>query len=195
MMTVLELIVESQTTLQDSDANYWSQAELLGYYNNGIKSLAAERLEEPKTTTVPSIDDTYTYTVSGVLRYISATDSNNIERKLYPDDGSGDEDTFGIVIKDYNEIYVNTPETGVSIDIKHIAIPSVAVDSDTVRYGDDVALKYYIVSKAYEKESDLENFQKAQYFFSKYSQELVRLLKSSKLGYIDKTETTVGYYY
>ena len=194
-MTVLELIVEAQTTLQDSDANYWSQDELLGYYNNGLRSLAAERLEEPKTTTVPTLDDTYTYSVSGVLRYISATDTNNIKRPLYPDDTTGDDDVYGIIINDYNEIYVNTPETGVSVNIKTIAIPDAHTTSDTVRLGDDVALKYYIVSKAYEKESDLENFQKSQYFMVQYQRELNRLLKNSKLGYKNELEMTRSYFF
>lgn len=194
-MTVLQLLTSTQVSLQDSDANYWSQDELLEYYNSGLRSLAAERLEEPKTTTVPTIDDTYTYSVSGVLRYISILDSNDIIRPIYPDDYSGHNVSYGVIIKDYNEIYVNTPETGVDIYIKHIAIPDEQTTTDTVRLGDDVVLKYYILSKAYEKESDLENFQKSQYFYQKYQIELAKILKNSKLGYTDQTETTKGYFF
>ena len=83
----------------------------------------------------------------------------------------------------------------VTLYIKTITMPVDYNLNDEVRSGDENALKYFMVSKAYEKESDLENFQKSQYFFSVYQRELSMLLKGSKLGYVKKTELTRGYYF
>jgi hypothetical protein len=194
-MTVLELFNQAKDTLQDTDGNYWSESELLDYYNSGVRTLAAERLESPKTKVLNLVGSINEYTIDGVLRYISAKDSNNTVRPLYPDDTTGDEDLNGIIILDYNKIYVNNPETDVSVSIKHIAIPSDGNLTDTVRASDENALKYYMLSKAYEKESDLENFQKSQYFLQQFQRELNSVRKNSKVGYTEKTEITKGYYY
>ena len=192
-MTVLELMHKSQDKLQDTDANYWTQSELLDYYNSGLRALAAERKEKPTNTTVTLLDDTYEYQIDGVLRYISAEDNDGVDRPLYQDDGTGDNDLNGIIIQDYNRIYVNTPATDDSIVIKHIAMPVEHNLGTTVRSGDETALKYYILSQAYEKESDMENFQKSQYFMGKYDTEMKILTKNSKLNYVTKVETTIGY--
>ena len=194
-MTVLELFNQAKDTLQDTDGNYWSESELLDYYNSGVRTLAAERLESPKTKVLNLVGSINEYTIDGVLRYISAKDSNNTVRPLYPDDTTGDEDLNGIIILDYNKIYVNNPETDVSVSIKHIAIPSDGNLTDTVRASDENALKYYMLSKAYEKESDLENFQKSQYFLQQFQRELNSVRKNSKVGYTEKTEITKGYCY
>jgi len=194
-MTVLELFNQAKDTLQDTDGNYWSESELLDYYNSGVRTLAAERLESPKTKVLNLVGSINEYTIDGVLRYISAKDNNDTVRPLYPDDTTGDEDANGIIILDYNKIYVNNPETDVSVSIKHIAIPSDGNLTDTVRASDENALKYYMLSKAYEKESDLENFQKSQYFLQQFQRELNSVRKNSKVGYTEKTEITKGYYY
>ena len=194
-MVVLGLFHQVRDMLQDTDANYWSDSELLDYYNSGIRSIAAERLEEPTTTTVTLIDDTYEYAIDGVLRYISATDSDDNTRQLYQDDGLNDDDLYGIIIKDYNLIYVNTPATDTTLTIKTISLPANDNLSSTVRDSDQVALKYYMLRKAYEKESDMENFQKSQYFLAQYTQELIKILKSSRLGYVNNTELTQSYFY
>jgi len=192
-MTVLDLLHQTRDTLQDGDKNYWSDSELLDYYNSGIKSLAAERLEEPKTTSLALLTGTNEYQVDGVLRYISAKDSDGTVRALYPDNTSGDDDTNGLIVLDYNRIYVNNPVTNISISLKHIAIPENKNLNDIVRSGDENALKYYILSKAYEKENDMENFQKSNYFMTQYTRELYTVKKHSKLGYQEKIETTTGY--
>ena len=194
-MVVLGLFHQVRDVLQDTDANYWSDSELLDYYNSGLRSIAAERLEEPRTTTVTLVDDTYEYTVDGVLRYISAKDSDDITRELYQDDGSGDDDYYGIIIKDYNLIYVNNPSTGTTISLKNISLPANDNLSSVVRDSDEQALRYYMLRKAYEKESDLENFQKSQYFLEQYRRELNRILKNSKLGYVNNTELTKSYFF
>ena len=181
--------------LQDADADYWTDVELVDYYNSGIKAIAAERLESPRTTTEATLDGTYEYTIDGVLRYITVKDSNGLNRPLYPDDGTGDDDTYGIIILDYDRIYVNTPETGVSLAIKNISLPILAVSTDSVRDTDEDALENFMLSKAYKKESDMENFQKSSYFMNEYKTNLQSILKHSKLGYVDKTEITTGYFY
>ena len=194
-MTVRDLLHQTRDTLQDTDKNYWSDSELLDYFNSGLKSLASERLEEPKTTTVNLLTGINEYNVSGVLRYISTKDSDGNIRKLYPDDTTGDDDESGIVISDYNRIYVNNPETNISLFIKHIAIPDNKNLNDIVRSGDENVLKYFMLSKSYEKESDMENFQKSQYFLQQYKSEALVVKKNSAIGYIDVVEVTKGYYY
>lgn len=194
-MLVSTLITQTRNVLQDAAANYWTDAELLEYYNSGIKSIASERIEEPTTTDVALTTGTNEYTVNGVLRYISIKDSNNVERDIYPDDMTGDDDVYGVIILDYDRIYVNNPLTGVTLTIKHISLPTDAVTTDTVRVGDDTALKYFMLSRAYEKEQEMENFQKSQYFLGLYQRELMRILKSSKLGYRNMVEITKGYFY
>jgi hypothetical protein len=194
-MTVRDLLHQTRDTLQDTDGDYWSDSELLDYYNGGIKAMASERLEEPKTTVLNLLTGTYEYNVDGVLRYISAKDSNGTVRSLHPDDTSGDEESNGIIVLDYDRIYVNTPVTNVAVSIKHIAIPANQNLNDTVRSGDENTLKYFMMSKAYEKETDMENFQKSQYFDQKYMQGVKTVKKTSALGYVEQTEVIQGYYY
>ena len=194
-MLVSTLITQTRNVLQDADANYWTDAELLEYYNSGLRSIASERIEEPTTTDVATIDGTNVYAVSGILRYISIKDSNNVDRPLYPDDESGEDDTYGVIVQDYDTIYVNSPSTGVTLTIKNISLPDDAVTTDTVRTGDDTALKYYMLSKAYEKEQEMENFQKSTYFLGLYQRELMKILKAGKLGYRKTVEITKSYFY
>ena len=194
-MLVSELITQIRKTLQDADADYWTDAELLEYYNNGIRVISSERLEETTTTDVALTTDTYQYTVNGVLRYISAIDSNNIERPLYPDDNSGEHDVYGIVVEEYNRIYVNTPITGVTVTIKHIALPDDQETTDTVRMGDETMLKYYVLSRAYEKEQDTENFQKAQYFLMQFQALSRSAMKHDRQGYRKQMQLTQSYFY
>lgn len=194
-MTVRELLQQVRDTLQDQDRNYWSESELINLYNDAKRLIASERIED-KTTTYLSLDSTENeYAVDGVLRYISAKDSNNIDRQLYADDGSGDNDDYGIIIKAYNLVYINTPEDDVTVTFKVVSMPSEDNLNDTVRTGDENSIKYYILSRAYEKETEMENFQKAQYFFSKYQIEFKTAKKNASVGYRNDTKTTKAYYY
>jgi len=194
-MTVRDLLQQTRDSLQDSDGAYWSDSELLNYYNSGLKSLAAERLEEPTTITVNLLDGVNEYIVNDVLRYISAKDNEGTKYTLYPDDESGEDDSKGIIVLDYNRIYVNTPVTDIALAVKHISIPANENLNSDVRAGDENALKCYMLSKAYEKESDMENFQKTTYFRDQYYREVNVVKKNSRVGYQAKAETTQGYFY
>ena len=194
-MKVIELFAQVRDNLQDADANYWHESELLNLYNECKRHLSAERQEINSTKTVTLIDDTYDYTVDGVLRYISAIDSDDNDRELYPDDGTGDDESTGIIVKNYNEIYVNTPETGTTLSISVVAFPTDDNLSSVIRSGDENAYKYYILSKAYEKEQDTENFQKSSYFRSMYTDALSALRKISRMNYVKDVQITQGYYY
>ena len=44
-------------------------------------------------------------------------------------------------------------------------------------------MKYYILSKAYEKEDDTENFAKSDTFYAKYSKIFEKLIDSASVGY------------
>lgn len=194
-MKVIELIAQVRDNLQDSDANYWDDSELVNLYNECKRHLAAERQELPTTKTVQVVTDTYEYEVPGVLRYISAKDSDDNIRELYPDDMTGDDELSAIIVKSYNSIYVNNPETGVDITLKVIAFPANDNLNTVIRSGDENAYKYYILSKAYEKEQDTENFQKSSYFRSMFSDAVTYIKKNANLNYMERTQITKGYYY
>lgn len=194
-MTVRELLQQVRDTLQDTDRVYWSESELINLYNDAKRLIASERVENKTTTTLTLSEETNEYSMSDVLRYVSAKDSNGFDRPLYPDDGSGDEDYYGIIVQSYDKVYVTTPEDDVVITFKIIAMPSDDNLNDIVRTGDENSIKYYVLSKAYEKETDMENFQKAQYFFSKYQVEFKTAKKNANVGYRNDTKTTIAYYY
>ena len=194
-MTLRELIAKVRDKLQDADAIYWSDSEFIDLYNECKRYLASERKENPTTTSVSLSDGVYEYNIDGVLRYISAKDNEKNNRELYPDDGNGDDDADGIVIMDYDTIYVNTPVTGKTITLKHITFPAEDNLNDGVRSGDEESYTYFLLSKAYEKDTDMEQFQKAQYFWSMFTGAMKFIKKNSSLNYLDKTQTVKGYYY
>ncbi len=194
-MQVIELLGQVRDNLQDADADYWSDSELLNLYNEGKRYLAAERQENTTSKAVILIDDTHEYTVDGVLRYITAKDSDDVDRPIYPDDATGDDDINGIIIQDYNRIYVNNPTTDITLTLKVISFPSEDNLNTTIRSGDESAYKYYALAKAYEKESDMENFQKSSYFWSMFRDSITYIKKNANLNYIDKVQKTEGFYF
>ena len=194
-MRVEELFSSVRDTLQDLDKNYWDDSELLSYYNECVRSMSAERLENKNTATLTLVPSQNEYNTSGILRYISAKDDTDTIRALYPDDSSGDDDSNGIVILDYNRIYVNSPDVGTTITLKVVAMPQDGNMTSIVRIGDETAIKYYILSKAYEKDSDMENFQKSAYFFSKYTMAFKQLSDASGRNYRTGIITTSKSYY
>jgi len=83
-MKVIELFSGIRNTLQDLDKTYWDDSELLGYYNECKRSMAAERLENKTTATLTLDPLKNEYDTSGILRYIYATDDLDNDRDLYP---------------------------------------------------------------------------------------------------------------
>lgn len=194
-MTVRELFTKVRDKLQDTDATYWSDSELVDLFNECKRYMAAERNENPTTTSIQLSEDTHIYEIDGVLRYISAKDSNGNARKLYPDDSSGDEHTDGIIVEDYDRIYVNNPEDNTTLYLKHISFPAEDNLNDTIRSGDEESYRYFILSKAYEKDNDMEQFQKAQYFWSMFLGAMEYSKKNSSLKYLDNSDKITAYYY
>ena len=194
-MTVRELISKVRDKLQDTDSIYWDDSEILDNYNECKRYLASERKENPITITVPTFDNTNTYSIDGVLRYISCKDSNGKNRDLYPDNGDADEISSAIIVQSYNQLYVNTPESGVSLLIKCIQFPIEDNLNDVIRSGDEDSFLYFILSKCYEKDNDMEQFQKAQYFWSMFVGAMKYSKKNSSLGYMEKIQTTKSYFY
>ena len=186
-MTVLDVLTAVRNVLQDQDKTYWDDSELLGYYNECKRTMAQERLEI-KTTAILGLDPLEnSYTTDGVLRYISAKDDEGNNREIYPNDGTGLDDAAGIIIKDYNKIYVNDPSIGSSITFEIVSLPSEDNINNDVRLGDENAFKYFVLSKAYEKETDMESFQKSEYFYSKYFREFQKLMSSASVNYKSAT--------
>ena len=194
-MTVRELLTQVRDVIQDTDGVYFNDSELLNIYNECKRYMASERTEIKTSITLDLIDGTSSYNIEGVLRFISAKDSNGKVRKLYPNDGSGDDDIDGIIIVSYNLVEVNNPIAGVTIEFKVVEFPTEDNLNDDIRVGDENAFKYYILSKAYEKDTDLEQFQKASYFTAQFLEAMKFNKKSSKVGYVNTVETTKMYSY
>jgi hypothetical protein len=192
-MNVTELLSRARDTLQDKDKTYWDDSELLSYYNECKRTMAYNRLEN-KTTATLTLDPLKSeYDTTGVIRYIKAIDDDSNVRTLYGNDGTGDDDIYGIILIDYNKVYINDSTIGTVITMDVIATPSDDNMSSIVRVGDEEALRYYILSKAYEKDSDMGNFQKSGYFFDKYNTLFRTLKKASSANYRASTvERTVS---
>jgi hypothetical protein len=194
-MTVRELLASVRDKLQDTESVYWSDSEFIDLYNECKRYLSAERKEAPTTTTLDLTTGVYEYTIDGVLRYVSVKDSNSVDRPLYADDGSAVGIDDAIIVQAYNSIYVNTPETGVTLTIKHISFPSEDNLNDTVRQGDEESYRYFILSKAYEKDTDMEQFQKAGYFMQMFMNAMKSQKKNNTLNYINNPKTTKSYFF
>lgn len=194
-MTVRELLTKVRDKLQDTDSVYWSDSELLDLYNECKRFLSAERIESPTKITLDLISTDNTYTVDNVLRYLSIVDSNGNDRALYPDDNSGDNDTSGVIVEDYNRIYVNEPEDGVTLSIKCVSFPDEDNLNDVIRLADENSYIYYILGKAYEKDNDMEQFQKASYFLNQFAQSYKFNKKNTSLNHRDNSNTVKSWYF
>lgn len=195
-MKVSELFNIVRNTLQDNDKVYWDDSELLAHYNECKRSMTAERLEDKTTATLILDPLKNEYDTTGILRYISCKDDTGLTRKLYPDDESGDDDNNGIIIKNYDKVYVNDSTVGSILTFKIIAMPIEDNLTGDVRIGDENALKYYILSKAYEKDTDMQNFQKSTTFYSQYQQLFKHLKNASSANYrANIPQTTKALYY
>ena len=182
-MLVKELLQQLRNVLMDQEKTRWDDSELLDYYNECKRVMSAERIEDKTTATMTLQDDKFTYDTTGILRYISCKDADGVVRPLYPDDGTGDNDGDGIIIQSYNRVYVTDPTIGTSLTFKIVALPLADNLESDVRIGDEEAMKYYILSKAYEKEDDTENFAKSDTFYAKYSKIFEKLIDSASVGY------------
>jgi len=195
-MKVSELLAIVRNTLQDSDKTYWDDSELVSHYNECKRSMTAERLENKTTATLILDPLKNEYDTTGILRYVSAKDDTGLKRELYPDDESGENDSNGIIILSYNRVYINNPDVGTVVTFKIIAMPNDDNLTADVRIGDENALKYYILSKAYEKDTDMQNFEKASTFYRQYQILFTPLKKASSVNYIgDIVQTTTSTYY
>ena len=194
-MLVRELLTQVRDITQDIDGIYFSESELLNLYNECKRYLALDRRDKVSTITIDLDASINTYNVSSVIRFIKITDTNGLDRALYPDDDSGMLDLTGIILINNDEIYVNNPEDGVGLNIKAIMLPSEDNLNDTVRAGDESSYKYYILSKCYEKDSDMEQFQKAQYFANMFNSSYQNVRSNARVNYTQKLHTTKGSYF
>jgi hypothetical protein len=195
-MKVQELFSSVRDTLQDLNKTYWDDSELLGYYNECVRYMSAERLENKTTATMVLDPLKNSYNTTGILRYIRCIDDLGNDRKLYSNDMTGDDDTNGVIIENYDRVYVNNPSVGSSLIFTIVALPDDSNITSHVRAGDELAIKQYILSKAYEKDSDMENFQKSGYFYTKFLEAFRQLRNSSSVNYVSaNTNTTKSYFY
>jgi len=195
-MRVEELFIRVRHTLQDNDKAYWTDSELLDYYNECRDDMFRERKEEVSSATLILDPLKKEYDTSGIMRFISAKDDEDNDRPIYGLGDMNDLDVMGIEIVDYNKIKVNDPTVGSSIEILAVVKPRDSNLDNSVRVGDESAIKNYVLSKAYEKDTDMQNFGKAQYFNGKYMAIFKDLKGASAVGYRAKNEeTTKSYFY
>ena len=194
-MRVREFLAQVRNTLNDKSKTFWDDSELLDYYNECMLAMAAERLEGRTVASITLDPEKFIYDTTGIIRYISATDDEDNERKLYPDDGTGDNDSSGVIIEEYNRIKVNDPSIGSFITFKCIAQPDEQNFDSTLRYGDEQAIKYYILSKCYEQDLDVQDLQKSSYFYAKFRELMVELIGKASVGYRANTVSTTKSYW
>lgn len=193
-MTVNELLHSTRDTLQDQEKIFWDDSELLGYYEEARKVIASERLDKLQEQKIVLNAGDDLYQPEGVLRYVSAKDDEGTVRSLYPNDGSGASDSLGITIIDYNQIEVHDDSVGSTINMKYIGQPLEHNLNDSVRRGDEIACKYYILARAYEKETDAENFQKSDKFEYKFEKALNKLISNASQNYHNDKVMTIDSY-
>lgn len=195
-MTVRELIQKARNTLQDQEKNFWDDSELLEYYEEARRVIASKRVDKIQYQTITLTESQEYYSPSNVLRYISATDDLNNTRKLYKDDGSGLDDAQGIVIKDFDNVYVVDDSIGTTITFKYLGQPLDNNLNDQVRAGDEEACRYYMLARAYEKETDMTNFAKSDKFDFKFDTMLSTLVANASANYHEQElNTTTSYFF
>lgn len=194
-MRVEELFSSVRNTLQDHDKNHWDDSELLAYYNECKRTMAMDRLENKTTATLTLDPLINVYDTTGAVRYVRMKDDLDNKRPIYPNDLTGADDEYGVIIQDYNRVYVNDPSIGTSIIMDIVAMPSDDNLSSNIRIGDENSFKYYILSKAYEKDSDMNNFQKSDVFYTKFYREFKKLKDANSVGYTNAEIRTKSYFY
>ena len=190
-MTVRELIAEIRDVLQDTESVYFSDSELVNLYNECKRLMTLDRKEKKSSITIQPIDGIYSYTTEDVLVYLSAKDSDGNVRTIYEEDEDGSDEASGIVVMNENELWINTPDSTQTITLRVIASPEIDNLNDTIRVGDEIAYKNYILAKSYEKDTDLEQFQKAQYFIGQFSTAYMLTKKVTSSNNKQRTNNTV----
>jgi len=194
-MRVEELFTNIRHTLQDQSKAYWTDTELLDYYNECKSDMARERQEEVSIATLILDPLKSVYNTDGILRFIEIKDDLGNTRPMY-DLMEKNDDKLGVEIISYNKLGVNDTSIGSELYIMAVVQPKFDNLDNSVRAGDETALKSYVLSKAYEKDSDMQNFQKAQYFYTKYNEIFKDLMGAKSVGYKSRDDkTTTAYYY
>jgi hypothetical protein len=194
MYTVEELLLQTRNTLTDYGKDRWSDTDLLEYYNEGIKILGYDRDGKTSKSTfvLDPLENSYIFT--GILKYVSAIDDLGNIRKLYlVDDPS---DVKGILIRNYNELYISDPTVGTLITLTYTTMEDEQNMNDAVRVGDESALKSFILMMAYEKETDEESAIRASKYERKFIESKNKLMGKGALPMVvEAIATTVSYQY
>jgi len=194
-MIVNQILQLARDTLQDQEKIFWDDSELLGYYEEARRVLASERRDKRLTQDVILNDGDEYYSPVGVLRYISVKDDNGTDRPLYPNDDSGLSDPLGVIVIDYDQIHVVDDTIGGVLTVTYVGLPLNHNLNDDVRQGDEEAIRYYILAKAYEKETDMENFAKSAQFMASFEDRLKKIVANATMGYQRNSVNTIQSYY
>ncbi len=194
-MRVEDLLSMVRDVLQDHDKSHWDDSELLSYYNECKRTMAMDRLENKTTATLTLDPLKNVYDTTGAVRYIRMKDDLGNDRPLYANDLSGEDDGYGIIVEDYNRIRVVDQTIGTYIYMDIVAMPTFDNLSNIIRLGDENSFKYYILSKCYEKDSDMNNFQKSDVFYNKFYREFKKLKDANSTGYRQEEIRIKPYFY
>lgn len=153
-MLLSALIAKVRVTLQDVTPRRWTDVELEGYANEGIKDIARKTLFNRVDGEISVVSTETTYTLPNKAIRIHSVSTSQDHK-----------------VTNNNTIVFTDPKDE-TVEISYYAYPaavSVSTDS-TIPLEDDLieALKYFMLKRAYEKEDSTENFRKATYFNNEY---------------------------
>lgn len=157
-MLLSALISKIRVTLQDVTPRRWTDLELEGYINEGIKDISRKvlfnRVDEDITIIPPQTNYTLTYKAIRIysidtLQEYTVTNNNTI---VFDEPLA---ETFNVSYYAY------------LADVSVVADSTIPLEDDLIE-----ALKYFALKRAYEKEDSTENFGKASYFNNEYRETL-----------------------
>lgn len=157
-MIASALITRARYTLQDTNANRWSNDEMLTYINDGLTDLALATMHHKVEQELSVVSTVSSYVLSyPVIQFelIDTTQSYSITN---------------------NQTIVFDSPVDETVDVVYYAYTNDVAIGDELPIEKDLedALKYYVLKRCYEKEDSTENFSKAAYFDNEYRKAVAR---------------------
>lgn len=153
-MLASALITKARVTLQDVTPRRWTDVELEGYINEGLKDIARKTMHTREDEEILVVAGTTNYTLTKKAIIIYSIDTTQAHK-----------------VTNYNTIVFTDPKDE-TITVSYYSYPvevSIALATEIPLEEDLIeALKYFVLKRAYEKEDSMENFQKATYFNNEY---------------------------